>query len=35
MDDKRHQPLTHESLDRRPLAARLRDAALRLLLPYL
>ena len=35
MDGKRHQPLTLESLDRRPLAARLRDAALRLLLPYL
>jgi cardiolipin synthase len=35
MDAKRRQPLTLESLARRPLAARLRDAALRLLLPYL
>jgi cardiolipin synthase len=35
MDGKRHEPLTRESLARRPLAARLRDAALRLLLPYL
>ncbi len=35
MDGKRRQPLTSESLARRPLAAKLRDAALRLLLPYL
>jgi cardiolipin synthase len=35
MDAKRLQPLTLENLAQRPLAARLRDAALRLLLPYL
>ena len=35
MEDNRGSALTQEDLDARSLSARLRDAAVRLMLPYL